>query len=352
MWTALLLLPWAVLSDAPPRPMPRLLSLAEQGSLHAQLLSEGYARVRALLPSDQAAQWGARVLAASQQQTAACPHSSTKAAAGCMGFRGASFTRGRSLEDADPLLLQLSHSPQLARLAAQAMNVTRVRLYQATSFVKGPGDAPSAWHQDAAACPLHTDKLVTLWLALGAVPPESGPLIFARRSHLPGVPLPSLRDLAPPARLARMARWTTAEVRNSTGLPISRALGLAAGDATLHLGWTLHAAPPNDSSLPRIAIAITYFADGARVHPELLELSEPSAAAAALDADGQQRGVAFLGQDGRELRVRLLDDDAATWRPWLEKKPSILIPGAAVRDAVLTPLLYDAMWDSTPSIPL
>ena len=351
MLSALLLLPWAVLSSTPQRPSPRLLSAEEQNTLHSQLLSEGYARVRALLPEGQAEQWGARVLAASQQQTAACPHSSTQAAPGCSGFRGASFTRGRSLEDADPLLLQLSHSPQLARLAAQAMNVTRVRLYQATSFVKGPGDAPSAWHQDAAACPLHTDKIVTLWLALGAVPPESGPLIFARRSHLPGVPIPSLRDLAPPARLARMTRWTTAEVRNSTGLPITRPLGLAAGDATLHLGWTLHAAPPNASPLPRTAMAITFFADGARVHPELLELSEPLAAAA-LDADGQQRGVAFRGEDGRELRVRLLDDDAATWRPWLEKKPAILVPGAVVRDSVLTPMLYDAMWDSTPSIPL
>ena len=341
-----------------PRPAPRALPQPEREALHADLLADGFVRVRGLLPAGEALAWGARVAAASAAQTAACPFASTAGAPGCAGFRGESFTRGRALEAADAALLQLSHSPHLARAAAQVLNVSRVRLYQATSFIKPPGAAPSAWHQDAAACPLHTDKLVTLWLALAPVPPEAGPLVFAAGSHLPGVPLPSLRDLPPRQRLGSMAKWTSAQVRNMTGLRVTRPLALAPGDATLHLGWTLHAAPRNvHASAHRTALAITYFADGARVHPELLEMEEAGAGAGAGAAAGAGAGeggagVAFVGEDGRQLRVNLLQDDAETWGPWLHKKPSILVPGTPVRDPILTPLLYDELYDSTPNIPL
>jgi hypothetical protein len=353
-------------TPAPPRPSARVLPAEEQLALHTSLLSDGYVRVKAVLPEAEAVLWGERVLAASVQQTASCPPPTAAASlssppAGCSGLNAASFLRGRALDAADPLLLQLTHSPTLARLAAQAMNVTRVRLYQATSFIKRPGDAPSAWHQDAAACPLHTDRLVTLWLALAPTPPECGPLVFARASHLPGVPVPSLRSLTPAQRLQAMGKWSSAQVRNATGLSITRPLPLQAGDATLHLGWTLHAAPPNShATQARAAIAVTYFADGAKVHPQLLEMvgGEEGGQEAELAVAGQQqggsssKGVAFKGQDGRELRVNLLEDDIDTWKAWLHTKPSILVPGAVVRDAALTPLLYDAMWDSTPGIPM
>ena len=304
--------------------------------------------------------WADRVHAASLAQTAGCASVGVGGSAvsalgegegGCFGQRGPSFLRGRALEANDATLLQLTHSPGLARLAAQAMNVSRVRLYQASAFIKNPGDAPSPWHQDAAACPLGTDKLVTLWLALDDVPAQAGPLVFARGSHLPKVPLPSLRDLPPSQRLDNMRLWSTAEVRNLTGLTVTKPLGLTAGDATLHLGWTLHAAPANTHSLTRRALAITYFADGSKVHPNLLAMDEEPA-----DSTGGARGaassIAFKGEDGKELKVHLLSDDYLTWKEWLHKKPPILIPGQAVRDNMLTPLLWDEMWGTNPRIPV
>ena len=33
-------------------------------------------------------------------------------------------------------------------------------------FVKEVGDGESKWHQDQAACPLNTDKFLTIWLPL------------------------------------------------------------------------------------------------------------------------------------------------------------------------------------------
>lgn len=39
------------------------------------------------------------------------------------------------------------------------------------------------------------------------------------------------------------------------------------GDVSCHHGWTLHTAPKHPSATPpRLALAVSYFADGARVH--------------------------------------------------------------------------------------
>ncbi len=330
------------------RPHPRDIKSEEASVHHDTLLTAGYVRLPNLLEPREALQWGQRVSAASAKEH---PGSSSTGAP-------VSFQRARRLEEIDPGLSQLTHSVDLARVVAKVMNVSRVRLYQATAFIKRAGDGPSVWHQDAAACPLHTDKLATLWIALDHLDASSGTLQFARGSHLPGVPLPSLRDLQPKDRVTSMRMWGTQEVRGMTNLSISKAVVMAAGDATLHLGWTLHAAPPNLSREPRPALAITYFADGARVHPNLLEevgedYLEEGVGVKGVERPVTPKGVTFKGEDGKHLVVHLLEDDVEVWKPWLHNKPSILIPGGApVRNEVLTPLLYDALWDLDKKVKL
>lgn len=42
---------------------------------------------------------------------------------------------------------------------------------------------------------------------------------------------------------------------------------MAVGDVSWHHGWTLHAAGAQPrGSPPRLALAVSYFADGARLH--------------------------------------------------------------------------------------
>ena len=122
---------------------------------------------------------------------------------------------------------------------------------------------------------------------------------------------------------------------------------MAAGDATLHLGWTLHAAAPNTAREPRIALAVQYFAEGARVHRELLELEEGGGGRDGGGGGGERsdvrRGIRFeASEGGPALLVRLLADDAATWTAWLRARPPQLVPGQLVNDDALTPLVHDA----------
>jgi ectoine hydroxylase-related dioxygenase (phytanoyl-CoA dioxygenase family) len=336
--------------------------------LHARLLRNGFARLPAALPAAEAAAFRAPLLRAVAAEAARCGRCSARELqdvehAVCFGcdhaFREAaparSFARARRLEENDPALAALVRHPALARAAGDAMNVSGVRLYQATAFVKRAGDAPSAWHQDSAAAPFDSDRVVTLWLALADVPRQCGPLRFVRGSHLPGVPVPSLRNVALTKRLRAMRAWSDADV-TAGGLDIVEPPegGLSAGDATLHLGWTLHGAKGNACKEDRPAIALTYFADGARIHRDLLRIDGEGSSVAAVGADGgssylastQEAGedagaVRLQTADGKStLVVRLLADDASTWVPWLRARPPLLVPGMSPRSEALTPLLY------------
>eukprot|EP00884_Botryococcus_braunii_P007717 jgi/Botrbrau1/16947/Bobra.49_2s0013.1 len=50
------------------------------------------------------------------------------------------------------------------------------------------------------------------------------------------------------------------------GYDIASAGKMEWGDVTWHHGWTLHSSPPQPQHTPpRVALAITYFADGAKI---------------------------------------------------------------------------------------
>ena len=317
---------------------PATLALAAGG--HEKLLRNGFLRLPGVLPPEAARAWSAVATGAVASRAATCAARGASPAAPCEpspppGER-ASFARARALAPLAPLT-HAAHALSLAHLVAAAMNVSALRLYSASVFLKRPGDGVSLWHQDAAAMPLRTDKIATLWLALDDVPAEAGPLQFVRGSHLPGVRLPSLRDV-PPRERAGAARLTASagEVERDTGLRATPARAMAAGDATLHLGWTLHGAAGNAAGRDRVGLAITFFEDGARVDPNLLERVAPGEVAP------PSQGVRFRGEDGGELIVHLLADDRDTWEPWLHARPPLLMPGAPARHAELTPLLFRA----------
>lgn len=146
---------------------------------------------------------------------------------------------------------------RFARVAAELMGVSGVRLYHDQALVKEPGSRPTPWHQDQYYWPLDTESTVTLWMPLVDVSVEMGPMVFASGSH-------------------RMAGWVPRPISEETdaalseeirrrGLAIGGGQALSAGDATFHGGRTVHGARANQSARRREVMTIIYFADGTHV---------------------------------------------------------------------------------------
>ncbi|GAQ88817.1 hypothetical protein KFL_004610120 [Klebsormidium nitens] len=148
---------------------------------------------------------------------------------------------------------ELVTSPRLARVAADLLGASKVRLYQDCLFLKQPGFGATNWHSDLNMVPLDTNAFVTLWIPLRAMDEDDSGLLFASGSH---------RDFS-------LAYWQDLEgmedlERREYLLEDHGALDL--GDATCHHGWCLHyASPQPEDSDARAALSISYFADGARV---------------------------------------------------------------------------------------
>ena len=146
---------------------------------------------------------------------------------------------------------------RFARAAADLLGVDGVRLYHDQALLKEAGGGPTPWHQDQWYWPLDTDRTVTMWMPLVDVPRAIGTMSFASGSHRLG----ALADLPISDESEAAFRRVVAE----RGLPVDTHGPASAGDATFHLGWTLHSAPPNPTGTLRSVMTVIYFADGARV---------------------------------------------------------------------------------------
>lgn len=144
---------------------------------------------------------------------------------------------------------------RFARVAAQLLGVPSVRLYHDQALFKPAGGGRTPWHQDRYYWPLDTDRTVTMWLPLVDVDTSMGPMIFASGSH-------QEQDLGD-----RMISDDTD--RRLTALIAKRGYRVwtepvRMGDATFHLGGTLHSAGANRSVAVREVLTVIYFANGSR----------------------------------------------------------------------------------------
>jgi ectoine hydroxylase-related dioxygenase (phytanoyl-CoA dioxygenase family) len=169
------------------------------------------------------------------------------------------WERNRALRD-------IVCSAHLARLAAVALGVERVRLLYDQLFAKPPGAACTVWHQDQVYLPIDTSDvvedgapgMVRSWVTLTVLPAEVGGLHFVDGSHRYGPLDPGRVAIVPPGR----GDCATVDGRD---LPITDYGALDAGDVTFHAGYTLHASRPNPSGHTRYGVAAVYVPDGARV---------------------------------------------------------------------------------------
>lgn len=170
---------------------------------------------------------------------------------------GKAFIQVMNLWQKDESMRRFVLARRFAKIAADLLGVSGVRIYHDQALFKEPGGGYTPWHQDQIYWPLDSDKTITMWMPLVPVSEEVGSMTFASKSHELGF----INKLI----ISDESHRTLKEYIEGKGLEQVNYGAMAAGDATFHSGWTLHSAPGNPTSTMREIMTVIYFADGTRV---------------------------------------------------------------------------------------
>ncbi len=167
------------------------------------------------------------------------------------------FLQIMNLWTKDEGIAEFVQARRFAKIAAELMGVSGVRLYHDQALFKEPGGGHTPWHQDQFYWPLDTNNTITMWMPLVDVSPEMGPMGFASGSQRAGY----IGKLA----ISDESHEIFKQYVLDKGYTVASNGAMKAGDVSFHSGWTLHSAPPNQTSRMREIMTIIYFADGVRV---------------------------------------------------------------------------------------
>ena len=145
---------------------------------------------------------------------------------------------------------------RLARIAAELMGVTGVRIYHDQALYKEAGGGITPWHADQYYWPVSSDKTITAWVPLQNTPQEMGPLAFCEKSHRFQIG----RDL----EISKESETTLKEALQNFRTEDS---GFDLGDISFHAGWTFHRAGVNASDRPREVMTVIYMDEDMRLVP-------------------------------------------------------------------------------------
>lgn len=246
-------MPW---KDAPDcrRPVSALDGLFDVGpEAVAEVAAKGHTVVRGLASAEEIEAYRPVIEAAVARHAAEVPPLAER------DTYGRAFLQVHNLWQRDPLIEAFVRSPRFASVAARLLGVDGVRLYHDQALCKEPGGGLTPWHQDQVYWPFETDRTITMWMPLVDVPPDVGTMTFASGSHRHGELGRHVIGDASEAAYGQLV--------DDLGLELDTHGALRAGDATFHLGWTLHRAPANASDRMRSVMTVIYFADGAVVGP-------------------------------------------------------------------------------------
>lgn len=138
---------------------------------------------------------------------------------------------------------------RLGRIAAELLEVDGVRLYHDQSLYKEAGGGITPTHADQYYWPLASDRTVTAWIPLQAVPLDMGPLAFyaGSQAFIAG------RELG----ISDESERRISDDMQQHGFALFEE-AFALGDVSFHSGWTFHKAGGNNSKQPRSVMTIIY----------------------------------------------------------------------------------------------
>ena len=179
------------------------------------------------------------------------------------------FLQVMNLWEHSPVVNEFVNGKRLARIAAELLEVDGVRLYHDQSLYKEPGGGITPAHADQYYWPLSSDRTITAWIPLQAVPNGMGPLGFYARSQSIefGRDL-GISDESEEKITSNMARHGLNFVSGPFDL----------GEVSFHLGWTFHKAGANVSSHPRSVMTIIYMDSQMKLQPALSAIQANDAA--------------------------------------------------------------------------
>jgi ectoine hydroxylase-related dioxygenase (phytanoyl-CoA dioxygenase family) len=152
-------------------------------------------------------------------------------------------------------------SPRIAEIAAALMGVQRVRLYHDNALAKEPGCGRTPWHYDDDHFPIASKNVCTAWIPLQAIPRNMGPLAFAV-----GMDTYRLVESVDSSRFDTSYDRTVSDIFTEQGVVVDDG-PFELGEISFHHSLSFHTAGPNNTTDSRMALATTYFEDGARVVP-------------------------------------------------------------------------------------
>ena len=160
---------------------------------------------------------------------------------------GKAFLQIMNLWTESETVKQFVFGKRLARIAAQLIGATGVRIYHDQALYKEAGGGITPWHADQYYWPVSSNKMVTAWVPLQDTPSEMGPLAFCEKSHRFQIG----RDL----EISDQSEMTLKEALKAFRTEDS---AFDLGDVSFHAGWTFHRAGANTTSRPREVMTVIY----------------------------------------------------------------------------------------------
>lgn len=173
--------------------------------------------------------------------------------AGMDPFYAQVFTQAQHLTRKHQGLRDLVYDPRLAKLAAELVDASGMRLWHDQALIKEPYANQTSLHRDTPYWSMTTRRTVNFWFALDDATLENGCLWYLPGTH-------------------RLGDFTHLEI--GTGMsdllqvyPDWRAIAavptpVRAGGLVIHNGMVAHGAGPNMTPGRRRAMTIAYFPDG------------------------------------------------------------------------------------------